>query len=72
MTTQEKAKQIAEFLFTSAAGSSRERKAVRLVLIDENGKDLGGWSERAVARWVAEFLSTPDAADIDAALDAKG
>jgi hypothetical protein len=53
MTATRIAKQIARSLFTNGMGE----KAVRLVLIDENGRDLGGWSEQAVVTWIAKMLN---------------
>lgn len=55
MTPREKAKQITEFLFTSATG----RKAARLVLIDADGQDMGGWGEQPMAGWIEKMLSGP-------------
>lgn len=39
------AAEIAALLFTTGAG----RKAQRLVLVDENKRDLGGWGEKPIA-----------------------
>lgn len=49
--TRKLAEQIAADLFTSPAG-----KADRLVLIHE-GRDLGGWCEKAVADWIEKRLN---------------
>ena len=53
MTVTQIAEQIARSLFTS----STWQRAVRLVLVDENGRDLGGWSEKAAATWIAKMLA---------------
>jgi hypothetical protein len=53
MTPKELAQQIAALLFTTGNG----QKAKRLVLIDEDGRDLGGWGERPVADLIEDVLT---------------
>lgn len=51
---RELAEMIAEGLFT--AGDVGRTKAVRLVLEADDGGDLGGWCEKAVADQIFDFL----------------
>lgn len=67
-TTNPIARRIAATLFTNGIG----QKAVRLVLVDANGKDLGGWCENAVADQIAAVLAPTSAKEIRAHVQAMG
>lgn len=51
------AERIARDLFTNGQGEHAER----LVLIDANGRDLGGWCEQAVVDRIEGALRGPEA-----------
>ena len=52
--TSELAAQIAEDLFTNGANE----QADRLVLTSKDGRDLGGWSESALAHHIHDLLES--------------
>ena len=51
-TVEQLAKTIAADLFTNG----NNERCVRLVMIDDQGRDRGGWIERAVAQRIEQAL----------------
>lgn len=52
MTPRERAEKLANYLFTSGYGD----KAHRLMLVDENKRDLGGWSYWPVVDMIEDAI----------------